>query len=246
MAEQGPSLSQVRITTVTLTSLWWCKSFAQSFCADSLPAAGQLIVVNFFHVLFVSSCWYYSPFKQSHPPLPEKKNYIWFVNRHYNNRELKQQRTTLETRKLQICLSNNFKQFYTLFSCVFWCLHFTTVLVRRTALNDLFYKRVDDLSTYWKIFNLLSLSRSRSCQFDSRIVAAHFASQTTRDNREMIIETRSLIFRWCFRCGWSRPRLRSWICLAGLTQWRFHSPSINVAWGMFFKSPETFRAYFGC
>lgn len=123
MAEQGPSLSQVRITTVTLTSLWWCKSFAQSFCADSLPAAGQLIVVNFFHVLFVSSCLCYSPFKQSHPPLPEKKNYIWFVNRHYNNRELKQQRTTLETRKLQICLSNNFKQFYTLCSCVFWCLY---------------------------------------------------------------------------------------------------------------------------
>ena len=159
MAEQGPSLSQVRITTVTLTSLWWCKSFAQSFCADSLPAAGQLIVVNFFHVLFVSSCWCYSPFKQSHPPLPEKKNYIWFVNRHCNNRELKQQRTTLETRKLQICLSNNFKQFYTICSCVFWCLYISQPFsfnARRkmTCFTDV---HVDDLSTQWKTFNLLSL-----------------------------------------------------------------------------------------
>ena len=73
MAEQGPSLSQVRITTTT--SLWWCETFVQSFCAYSVAAAGQVIVGNFSFVLFAFSCWYYSPFIPSHPPPPKKTTF---------------------------------------------------------------------------------------------------------------------------------------------------------------------------
>ena len=88
--------------------------------------------------------------------------------------------------------------------------HFEGVLVLSTTWNDLFCSCVDDVSIWWQMINVVCLSPKRWFQFNSRIVRTHFSSLMTLNNWNMIIETRSYIFRWrsCFR--------RRRVCLSSL------------------------------
>ena len=93
---------------------------------------------------------------------------------------------------------------------IFW--HFKDVLVLSTTLNDLFWSCVDDVSIWRQIFNFVFLCppTKRWFQFNFRIVRTHFSSIMTLNNRKMIVETRSYIFRW--RSRFRRRR----VCLSSL------------------------------
>ena len=78
--------------------------------------------------------------------------------------------------------------------------HSADVLVLSTTWNDLFCSCEDDGSTWWQMFNFVSLSLKRWFQFNSRKVRTHFATVMTLNNWKMIAETRSYIFRWRSRC----------------------------------------------
>ena len=84
------------------------------------------------------------------------------------------------------------------------------VLVLSTTWNDQFCICVDDVSTWWQMFNYVLVPLKRWFQFNSRIVRTHFASLRTLNNWKMIAGTRSYIFRWRSQC--SRRRL----CLSSL------------------------------
>ena len=91
---------------------------------------------------------------------------------------------------------------------IFW--HFDDVLVLSATWNDLFCRRVDNVSIWWQIFNFVFLCPKRWFQFNSRIVRTHFSSIMTLNNWKMIAETRSYIFRW--RSRFRRRR----VCLSSL------------------------------
>ena len=93
----------------------------------------------------------------------------------------------------------------------FW--HFVDVLVLSTTWNDLFCSCVDDVSTWWQMFNFVLLCPKRWFQFNSRIVRTHFPSMMSLNNWKMIPETRSHIFRW-------RSRSRRRVCLSSLIDHR--------------------------
>ena len=98
---------------------------------------------------------------------------------------------------------------------IFW--HFVDVLVLSTTWNDLFCRCVDDVSTWWQMFNVVFLCPRRWFQFNSRLVRTHFSRMMILNNWKMIAETRSYIFIWR-----SRFRRRC-VCLSSLsiysTQW---------------------------
>ena len=91
---------------------------------------------------------------------------------------------------------------------IFW--HFVDVLVLSTTWNDLFCSCVDDVSTWWQMFNFVFLFPKRRFQLNSRIVRTHFSSIMSLNNWKMIGETRSYIFRW--RSRFRRRR----VCLSSL------------------------------
>ena len=91
---------------------------------------------------------------------------------------------------------------------IFW--HFEDALVLSTTWNDLFCSCVDDVSIWWEMFNFVLLCPESWFQFNSRIVTTHFSSKMTLNNRKMIAETRSYIFRW--RSRFRRRR----VCLSSL------------------------------
>ena len=76
---------------------------------------------------------------------------------------------------------------------IFW--HFVDVLVLSTTWNDQFCSWVDDVSTWWQMFNFVFLCPKCWFQFNSMIVRTHFSSIMTYNNWKMIAETRSYIFR---------------------------------------------------
>ena len=126
------------------------------------------------------------------------------------NRELKQprQRRQQESHKFAYLTmkNNSFARFARAFFII-W--HFVDVLVLSTTWNDLFCSCVDDVSIWWQKFNFVFLSLKGWFQFNSKIVGTHFASVMTLNNLEIIVETRSYIFRWRFRCCRLRVCLRS-------------------------------------
>ena len=77
---------------------------------------------------------------------------------------------------------------------IFW--HLEDVLVLSTTWNDLFCWCVDDVSTWWQMFNFVFSCPKQLVQFNSRTVRTHFLSITTLNNWKLIAETRSYIFRW--------------------------------------------------
>ena len=88
----------------------------------------------------------------------------------------------------QICIFNDEEQHA-------WQVRYSPViLVLSTARADLLCSCVDDLSNF-RQFCFLFRSLSRSHQFNSMIESKHFASQTILNNRGMITEIRSYIFR---------------------------------------------------
>ena len=83
----------------------------------------------------------------------------------------------------------------------FISVHFGPALVLPTTWNHLFCSCVEDVSIRRQIFTFLFSPLSGSYQFNSRIISKHFAIQRTWNNRGMITETRSFIFRSrCRRC----------------------------------------------
>jgi len=78
---------------------------------------------------------------------------------------------------------------------IFIFVPFTDILVLYTTWNDLFCSCVDDLSTWWQMFNLVFLSQKQRFQFNSRIVGTYFASVMTLNKYwEIIAATPSYIF----------------------------------------------------
>ena len=57
------------------------------------------------------------------------------------------------------------------------------------------------VSTWRQIFTFMFLSPNRAYQFHSKVVRTHFVRQTTWENRQVIAETQSYIFKWhsCWR-----------------------------------------------
>jgi len=88
--------------------------------------------------------------------------------------------------------------------------YFEDVLALSTTWKDLICSFVDDVSIWWQLFNIVFLSPKRWFQLDSRIVRTHFSSIMTSNNRVIITETRSYIFRWRSRC------CRRCVCLSSL------------------------------
>ena len=91
---------------------------------------------------------------------------------------------------------------------IFW--HWEDVLVLSTTWNDLFCSCVDDVSTWWQMFNFVFVCPKQLLQFNSRRVRTHFLSIMTLNNWKLIAETRSYIFRW--RSRFRRRR----VCLSSL------------------------------
>ena len=107
---------------------------------------------------------------------------------------------------------------------IFWL--FEDVLVLSTTWNDLFCRCVDNVSTWWQMFNFFFFYvPSAGSKFNSRIVRTHSSSITSLNNWKMIAETWSYIFRWrsCFR--------RRLVCFSSLfevvlTTWTHNSKSL--------------------
>ena len=70
------------------------------------------------------------------------------------------------------------------------------------------------VSTWRESFSFSFPSPGRSYQFNSRIVSKQFGSQTSGNNRGMIAETSSYIFRWLSLCHRHRPNN---LCLGDLS-----------------------------
>ena len=104
------------------------------------------------------------------------------------------------------------------------------VLVLSTTWNDQFCICVDDVSTWWQMFNYVLVPLKRWFQFNSRIVRTHFASLRTLNNWKKIAGTRSYIFRWRSQC--SRRRL----CLSSLL--------IGSGIGLYISCSATFEQLF--
>ena len=86
------------------------------------------------------------------------------------------------------CLAMKGSCFSRVGTCIF---HFCTWHVNCSC--------VDDVSIWWQMLIFVFLSLKRWFQLNSRVVRTHFASVMTFNNREMIAETRSYIFRWLSR-----------------------------------------------
>ena len=68
---------------------------------------------------------------------------------------------------------------------------------------------VDDVSIWWQIFNIFSLSPNRWFRFNSRIFIIHFGSM--HNDLEIISGTQSYIFRWrslSYLCSRGRPYIK--------------------------------------
>ena len=115
--------------------------------------------------------------------------------------------------------------------------HLADVFDLSTTWNNLFCSCLDDVSTWWQMFNFVSLPLKRWFQFNSRIVWTHFASVMTLNNSEMIAEMRSYIFIWRSCCRRRRVCLNSliWRSLLMSRLHRFHS-----GWHKKWKTSEVF------
>ena len=81
----------------------------------------------------------------------------------------------------------------------FISVHFGPALVFSTTWNHLFCCCVEDVGSRRQLFSFLFSPLSGSYQFNSRIISKYFfAIQTIWNNRGMVTETQSCIFR--FRC----------------------------------------------
>ena len=99
------------------------------------------------------------------------------------NRELKQPRRRRQQNPHKfayLTMKNSiFARFARAFF-IFW--HFVDVLVLSTTWNDLFCSCVDDVSTWWQMFNFVFLFPKRRFQLNSRIVRTHFSSTMSLNN----------------------------------------------------------------
>ena len=128
-----------------------------------------------------------------------------------NDRELKQPRGPRQQKPHKfayLAMKNSIFARFARAVFIFW--HFEDVLVLSMTWNDLFCSCVDDVSTWWQMFNFVYLCPTRWFQFNSRIVRTHFSSIMSLTNWKTIAEKRSHIFRWC-----SRFRRRR-VCLSSL------------------------------
>ena len=117
-----------------------------------------------------------------------------------STRELIQPRRRRQQKPPQICIFDNEKQYLcTLCTCIF---HLLTFWRRSRSFYEvkwpvlLLCGRREHMMTDW-------------FQFNSRMVRTHFLSKMTLNNRKMIAETRSYIFRWRSRSRRRRVSLSS-------------------------------------
>ena len=159
--------------------------------------------------------------------------------RSLRNRELKQPRRRRQQKPdkfAYLTMKNSiFARFPRAFF-IFW--HFEDVLVLSTTSNDLFCSCVDDVGTWWQMFNLVFLCPKRWFQFNSRIVRTHFSNIMTLNNWKMIAERRSDIFRWRSRFRRRRGCLSSLMTTATATL----TPQTNDLIGWMGKSNRAARA----
>lgn len=102
-----------------------------------------------------------------------------------------QERAHLTTKK------KSFARFARVF-CIF--VHFATAVVLPAAWNDLSYSR-EHFRTNFHFFSF--------AYPNSRVVITHFSRQTTLNQREIIVETPSYVFRWRSHFRRCRPYLKA-------------------------------------
>ena len=159
-------------------------------------------------------------------------------------RELKQPRRRRQQESHEFAFLTMKNNSFAPFAGAFFILgHFADALDLSTTWNDMFCSCVDDsdASIWWQMFNFVFLPLKRWFEFHFRIFGTHFASVMTKNNWELIAETRSYILKWRSRC-----RLRR-VCLSKLPnrEFKIYDATVakNVAQNCKFKFFNLFRHF---